>query len=185
MRKIVMLNRVSVDGFYAGSNGEIDWFIHDPEVDKAAHEMMQPDTILFGRLTYQMFENYWPHVAMDPNASKDARATADELNQMTKLVFSKTLQGVSWENARLISGDVTDEVRKLRQGEGADLTIFGSGTVVQQLSNEGLMDEYLIILTPVVLGSGKALFKDAKRMDLKLLEARNFQSGNVLLHYAI
>lgn len=92
MRKVVMLNRVSLDGFFGGPNGEIDWFIHDPEVDKAAHEMMQPDTILFGRVTYQMFEAYWPHVARDKTAPNQARILANELNQMTKVVFSDTLK---------------------------------------------------------------------------------------------
>jgi dihydrofolate reductase len=133
MRKVVMLNRISIDGFFAGSNGEIDWFIHDPEVDQAAHEMMQPDTLLLGRLTYQMFESYWPPVARDPNASAEARATANELNQMAKVVFSN--------------------------------------------------DEYLFVLTPFILGAGKPLLKDVKKPGLKLLETRDFISGNVLLHY--
>ena len=185
MRKIVMLNRVSLDGFFTGLNGEIDWFIHDPEVDKAAHEMMQPDTLLLGRATYQMFESYWPPVATDPNAPKEARIIADELNQMTKVVFSKTLEEVTWENSKLIKGNVSGEVRKLKQGKSADITIFGSGTIVQQLADEGLIDEYLIVVTPVVLGEGRPLFKDVKRFTLKPLETRNFVSGNVLLHYEI
>jgi dihydrofolate reductase len=174
---------MSVDGFYAGPNGEIDWFIHDPGVDKAAHEMMQPDTLLLGRVTYQMFESYWPPVARDPNAPEGARTLADELNQMTKVVFSKTLKEVTWVNSKLFKGNLAEEVRKLKQGEGADITIFGSGTIVQQLANEGLIDEYLITVTPVVLGAGKPLFQDVKKLDLELLEARSFKSGNVVLHY--
>jgi dihydrofolate reductase len=183
MSVIVMLNRVSLDGFFAGPNGEIDWFIHDPEVDKAAHEMMQPDTLLLGRLTYQMFESYWPHVSKDPNAPQGARTTADELNQMTKVVFSKTLREVTWVNTRLVKDDLLGEVKKLKGGAGPDITIFGSGTVVGQLAHEALIDEYLIIVTPVVLGTGKPLFKDVKNMNLALIESRNFNSGNVLLHY--
>ena len=184
MRKIIMLNRVSLDGFFAGANGEIDWFVPDPEVEKAAHEMMQPDTLLLGRVTYQLFESYWPHVAMDPNAPKEALVLANELAQMTKVVFSKTtLKEVTWENSKLVNGDLTEEVKALKLGEGADITIFGSGTVVQQLANEGLIDEYLITLTPVVLGTGKPLFRDVKNINLELLETRNFGTGNVLLHY--
>jgi dihydrofolate reductase len=183
MRKIIMLNRVSIDGFFAGPHGEIDWFLHDPEVDKAAHEMMRPDTLLLGRVTYQMFDSYWPQVAKDPNASQGDRQTASELAQMTKVVFSKTLSEVTWENTRLIKGDVTQAVKKLKQGSGPDITVFGSGSIVQQLANEGLMDGYLVIVTPVVLGAGKPLFKDVKNMNLTLVEARNFKSGNVLLHY--
>jgi dihydrofolate reductase len=178
-----MFNRVSLDGFFAGPNGEIDWFIHDPEVDKATHEMMQPDTLLLGRVTYQMFESYWPHVATEPNAPEGARILAHELNQMTKVVFSKTLEEVTWEHTQLVKGDVTKEVSKLKQGEGPDITIFGSGTIVQQLADEGLIDEYLIAVTPLVLGAGKPLFKDVKQFGLKLLGTRNFKSGNVLLHY--
>jgi dihydrofolate reductase len=185
MKKIVVLNRISVDGFFAGPNGEIDWFLHDPEVDKAAHQMMRPDTLLLGRTTYQLFEGYWPQVAKDPNAPKEALVTANELDQMIKVVFSKTLEGVTWKNSRLIKGNVTDEVRKLKQGDGPDLTIFGSGTIVQQLANEGLIDEYLFTVTPVVLGTGKPMFKGVRNINLKLLETRKFNSGNVLLHYAI
>jgi dihydrofolate reductase len=185
MRKVIMLNRISLDGFFAGPKGEIDWFVHDPEVDKAAHEMMQPDTLLLGKVTYQLFESYWPHVATDPNAPKEARILANELHQMTKVVFSKTLEEVTWENTKLVKGDITKEVKELKQGKGADITIFGSGTIVQQLANEGLIDEYLIVVTPVVLGTGKPLFKDVKKHTLQLLETRDFNSGNVLLHYRI
>ena len=106
MRKIVMLNRVSVDGFFAGPNGEIDWFIPAPEVDKAAHEAMSPDTLLFGRETYQMFESYWPHVADDPHVSKGDRVLARELSQMTKVVFSKTLKKTTWVNTQLTGNDL-------------------------------------------------------------------------------
>jgi dihydrofolate reductase len=95
MRKVIVFNSVSIDGYFAGPNGEVDWFIHDPAVNKAAHEMMNPDTILFGKATYQMFENYWPHVARDSHASEGARIMANELNQMTKVVFSKALKEVT------------------------------------------------------------------------------------------
>jgi dihydrofolate reductase len=192
MRKVIVFNRVSLDGFYAGADGSIDWFVRDPEVDKyvrdpqgdkAAHEMMQPDTVLFGRVTYQQFESYWPTVAKDPGAPKEARSMANDLNQMTKVVFSKTLKEVTWENSRLVKGDVTQEVRKIKQGNGPDIIIFGSGTIIQQLASEGLIDEYLILVTPVILGTGKLMFKDVKKFNLKLLKAKDFKSGNVMLHY--
>jgi dihydrofolate reductase len=178
-----MFNRVSVDGFFAGPNGEIDWFVMDPNVDKALHEMMQPDTILFGRVTYQLFEGHWPKVATDPNAPKEARIIANELNEMTKVVFSKTLKEVTWENSKLVKGNLAKEVRKLKQGNGHDIVTFGSGTIVQQLTAEGLIDEYLFVVTPVILGAGKPLFKDVKKLNLELLETRDFKSGNVLLTY--
>jgi len=187
MRKIVMANWVSIDGFFAGPNGEIDWIVRDPEVDKAWHEIgdMQADTLLSGRLSYQGFESFWPQVAKDPNAPEPMRKLADEMNQLTKVVFSKTMKEVTWENSKLLHGNLIEEVKKLKQGSGASIVIFGSGTIVQQLSNEGLIDEYVLTVTPVVLGTGKPLFKDVKKLDLKLLGTRSFNSGNVLLRYAL
>lgn len=190
MRKIVMINRVSIDGFFAGPNGEIDWFVRDPELDKALHEMshldaVPPDTVLLGRVTYQLFESVWPQIAADPNSPKEARVTADELNQMTKVVFSKTLKEVSWENTKLVKGNVAKEVDRLKQEKGSDILIFGSGTIVQQLTAGGLIDEYLFAVTPVILGAGKSLFTGVKKRDLEFLEARSFKSGNALLHYKI
>lgn len=144
---------------------------------------MNPDTLLAGRVSYQGFENFWPNVAKDPNSSPEMRKIADEMNEMTKIVFSRTLKEVTWENSKLINGNLIEEVQKLKQGKGADMVIFGSGTIVQQLANEGLIDEYLLAVSPVVLGTGKLLFKDVKKHGLELLETRNFDSGNVLLRY--
>ena len=183
MRKIVVFDWVSVDGYYAGPNREIDWVVQDPEIDKAAHERMNPDTLLCGRISYQMFENVWPKVAEDPKAPKGMKKLADEMAQMTKVVFSKTLKEVTWENSKLFHGDLIEEVKKLRRRKGADIAIFGSGTIVQQLANEGLINEYLFAITPVVLGSGRSLFTDVEGLNLALVETKNFKSGNVLLYY--
>ncbi|UKS27805.1 dihydrofolate reductase family protein [Paenibacillus sp. HWE-109] len=185
MRKVIVFNRLSLDGFFTGLNGEIDWFLHDPEVDKAAHEYMHADTLLFGKLTYQMFVSYWPNVATNPNAPEQARALAEELNQMTKVVFSNSLEEATWVNSRLIKDNLVEEVRALKQGDGADITVFGSGTIVQQLVDAGLIDELLIVVTPVVLGTGRGLFDNVGKMNLKLLASRGFGSGNVLLYYGI
>lgn len=185
MRKVIMFNRISTDGFFAGPNGEThEWFIHEPGIDKATHKIMQPDTVLLGRVTYQLFEGYWPKVAADPNAPKDMRKIANELSEMKKLVVSKTLEEVSWENTEVIRGNLVEEVRKLKQGDGQDIVIFGSGTIVQQLTAERLIDEYLIAITPVILGAGKSFFKDVKKLNLKLLKAKDYASGNILLHYS-
>jgi len=184
MRKVIMFNRVSMDGFFAGPNGEShEWFVFDPKVDEAAHEMMQPDTVLFGRVTYQIFENHWRKVENDPKASKEERATAKELKNMNKLVFSRTLKNVNWENAALIKGDLIDEVKKLKQANGPDMVIFGSGSIVQQLTAERLMDEYVFVVTPIILGKGKSLFEEVDKLNLKLLEVKDFKSGNVILHF--
>jgi len=184
MRKIVMFNRVSMDGFFAGPSGEShEWFVQDPNVGEAAHEMMEPDTVLFGRVTFQLFEGHWPKVEADSKAPKEEQATAKELKNINKIVFSKTLKSVNWENSELIKGDLIDEVKKLKQGNGRDMVIFGSGTIVQQLTTRGLIDEYVFVVTPVILGAGKSLFKEVDKLNLKLLETRDFKSGNVILHY--
>jgi dihydrofolate reductase len=180
-----MFNRVSIDGFFAGPHGEShEWFVPDPAVDKASREMVgDADTVLFGRVTYQVFENHWPKAEKDPNASKEEKTVAKELKKMTKIVFSKTLKQVNWENSKLVNGDLVNEARKLRRQDGPAMLIFGSGTIVQQLTAAGLIDEYLFVLTPAILGDGKSLFKDVKKLNLVLLETRDFKSGNVILHY--
>jgi dihydrofolate reductase len=187
-----MINWVSLDGFFAGPNGEIDWVVRDPEVDKALHEPRfdQPEsagsnTMLLGNTTYTMFENSWPQIAKDPNAPEELHKLADEVIGMTKLVFSKTRKEVTWENSKLFRGNLIEEAEKLKQGDGSDIIVFGSGTIVQQLSNASLIDEYYFALAPVVLGEGKSLFQDVKKLNLRLLEARHFKSGNVLLRYGI
>lgn len=192
MRRIVMINWISVDGFFAGPNGEIDWIVQDPEVNKALHEPSsnQPesagsDTMMLGNTTYTMFENSWPQIAKDPNAPEELHKLADEVIGMTKIVFSKTRKEVTWENSKLLRGNLIENVEKLKQQGGSPIIIFGSGTIVQQLSNAGLIDEYLIAVTPVILGKGKPLFQDVKKLNLLLLEARHFKSGNVLLRYGI
>lgn len=185
MRKLIVMNRISLDGFFAGPQGEIDWFIPDPEVDAAVHAMMSPDTLLLGRLTYEMFYGFWPQAAADPAAPEGVRRTAEELRQMHKVVFSGTLPGAAWENTQLVRADPAGAVRALKTGDGPDITLFGSGTIVQQLSRARLVDEYLLILTPLLLGAGQVLFANANQTELELLAARSFASGNVLLHYAV
>ena len=180
-----MFNRTSLDGFFAGPNGNIDWFIPDPEVDRDIHQMMNLDSCLFGRVTYQMFENYWPMVAHDPAAPAGAKTMANELNVMTKIVFSKTLDKLTWENSRLIKANLVEEVKRLKHGAGKDFVIFGSGSIVQQLTCEDLIDEYLILVTPIALGAGKSLFAGVDHSNFKLVEAKSYNSGNVLLHYAL
>jgi len=177
-----MMNTVSIDGFFAGPNGELDWPIRDPEVEKALHGSGAGGTALFGRVTYQLFESVWPRMGADPNAPEEARRTARQLDEMTKVVFSHTLDKVTWVNSQLVKGDLVQEVKKLKQGNGLSMIIFGSGTIVQQLTAAGLIDDYLFIVTPVVLGAGKSMFAGVKR-NLVLVDTKAFSSGNVILHY--
>jgi dihydrofolate reductase len=189
-----MFNWVSIDGFFAGANGEIEWILRDPEVaqavresdtDNAQAESGGSDTMLLGNVTYTMFENSWPQIARDPNAPEELHKMADEVTRMTKVVFSQTRKEATWENSRLFKGNLIEEVEKLKHGEGTPILIFGSGTIVQQLTDPGLIDEFFIAVTPVVLGKGKSLFGDVQKRNLRLLEARQFKSGNVLLRYVV
>ncbi len=183
MRRVVVMNRISIDGFFAGPDGEIDWFVPDPDVDRALHGGARADTVLLGRFTYQMFASYWPDVLHDPRAPEGARMMARELNEMTKVVFSTSLPDVTWENSKLLRTDLVLEVSKLKQAAGSDIIIFGSGTLVQQLAPARLIEDYFLIVTPVVLGRGKPLFADLNRLNLTLADVQVFNSGNVLLHY--
>ncbi len=184
MRKIIVFDNISVDGFFAGPNGELhEWAVQDFEVSRAAQKGSNVDAALFGRVTYQMFESFWPKVPEDPDAPEDMKKMAESLRKMDKVVFSKTLKAVSWENARLARRDAVEEARSMKQGEGKDIIIFGSGTIVHQLAGAGLIDEYMLVVSPVVLGAGKPLFKSPVK--LKLLSSRSFRSGIVLLRYGV
>jgi dihydrofolate reductase len=188
MRKITVFNHVTVDGFFAGPNGEIDWFKvieKDDEWDKYTHEQSSKsgNTLIFGRTTYEMMKNYWPI----PDAIKNDPGMARVVNNSQKMVFSKTLQnveeGVNWKNIQLFHEIKPEEIIRLKEQKGEDFTILGSGSIVQQFSNLGLIDEYQLVIVPVILGVGKSLFKDVKKMNMKLLGSRAFKNGIVLLHY--
>ena len=188
MRKINIFIHVTVDGFFAGPHGEIDWFKvieKDDEWDKYTHEQSSRsgNTLIFGHTTYKMMKSYWP----TPDAIKNDPGMARVVNNSQKIVFSKTLQNVedkpNWKNIRIFHELKPEEIIKLKKQEGEDFTILGSGTIVQQFTNLGLIDEYQLVVVPVILGAGKALFKDVKKMNLKLLEAKTFKNGIVLLKY--
>ena len=189
MRKVIMLNRMSIDGYFASlneANFGMDWFIHDPEIDKVAHEMTgKTDTLILGSKTYRGFEQSWTPLLKDPNAPKELKAVAEELTQLNKMVFSKSLKESDWQNTKIFDGDIIKEVRKLKQLKGENILIMGSGTIVQQLANEALIDEYMFIVTPVVAGEGKSLFHQVKQFGLTLKSVTSFDSGNVLIKYEL
>jgi dihydrofolate reductase len=177
MRKLIVSNMMSLDGFFEGPNKELDWHVADEEFFTYARDMLRAvDTILFGRVTYQLMANYWP------SAPKDE--IAEKMNALPKVVFSRTLQKVDWNDSKLVRGDLTDEVRKLKQSQGGNMVILGSASIASPLLEVGLIDEYRVILNPILLGSGKPLFAGIeKRISLKLLSTKGFASGVVLLNY--
>lgn len=184
MRKIIVFNLISLDGYFAGPDGNIDWHQVDNEFNKFAVEQTSSfGTIIFGRVTYDMFEEFWPKALKDPKTSKDDRKIAQIIDDIDKIVFSKTRKNVTWKNSKLFKRIDPKEIKKLKQQKGSDMVIFGSGTIVQAMTNLGLVDEYRLMLNPVILGKGKSMFKDVKKLDLKLFKTKVFKNGNVLLYY--
>ena len=182
MRKLFLFNMVTLDGFFEGPNQDISWHHTDEEFnDFAINQLQEVDTLLFGRVTYEIMASYWP---TEPAKESDP-VVAGLMNSLPKIVFSRTLNQVEWENSRLVKEDVIEEVFKLKQEPGKDITIFGSSNLAVTLAEHGLIDEYRIIVNPVFLGNGTTLLKGLnKQLNLKLLKARTFNSGNVLLYYA-
>ncbi len=190
MRKLIVTMWVTLDGFIAGPNGEMDWIGEhfDPEVmGKYEDDLVSAaDVLVLGRVTYQSFAGSWPRVPDNPNASQGEIDYARKLNAMRKIVFSKTLDSVEWNNSTLVREIVPAEITKLKQESGKDMVIYGSASIVQALTNLGLIDEYQLLVYPVVLGGGKSLFKDINhKVNLKLTETKTHTSGIVLLTYQL
>ena len=181
MRKLSVFNFLTLDGYCAGKDGDITWHNVDKEFQEYAEKNSNSgNTLLFGRVTYELMASYWP----SPDALKNDPIVAHGMNTSTKIVFSRTLDKADWANTRLVKDNMLGEVRNLKLQNGKDLTILGSGTIVAQLAQAGLIDEYQIMLNPVALGKGKTMFEGiANRLTLKLLETHSFRNGNVLLHY--
>ncbi len=196
MRRIVVFDRVTADGYFAGSDGNLGWVVPEEELDRsAADDLGGSDTILFGRRTYEMFESFWPHVASDspdapdPHAagrlSPEMRAMGIWINEATKIVFSRTRKDVTWRNSRIVPELDPREVEALKAQPGKDIMVFGSGSVVSKLTEHALVDEYRFVVGPILLGSGRSLVSGVPRsLRLDLLEARAYPSGNVMLRYA-
>jgi len=185
MRKVILSNLVTLDGFFAGPNGELDWHIVDGEIKEYAIDLLSKvDALLFGRVTYQLMADYWPAAATNPSTPKSDLEIADKMNNLPKIVFSKTLQEVKWNNSRLAKDNIAEEISKMKQQPGKDMVIFGSGSIVSTLMQHGLIDEYRIIVNPIVLGNGNPLFKGINdKHNLKLLKTKVLGSGVVILYY--
>jgi dihydrofolate reductase len=183
MRKLIVFNSVTADGYFTDKNNDMSWAHRqgDPEWnDFVAENAKSGGELVFGRVTYQMMENFWP----TPTAAQQFPDVARGMNELPKVVFSKTLDKASWNNTRLIKGDPANEVRKLKDESGDQLVVMGSGMIVSQLTQAGLVDEYQMVLNPLVLGEGRTMFEGVKnKVPLKLTDTRTFKNGNVLLKY--
>jgi dihydrofolate reductase len=184
MRRLIVFNNVTVDGYFAAANGEMQWAHRNAQDEEynafVAGNANGDGQLLFGRITYQMMASFWP----TPMAMEQLPAIAKGMNGMPKVVFSRTLKEATWNNTKLVKGDVVEEVRKMKKEVGPDLAILGSGSIVAQLANVGLIDEYQVMVNPVILGGGRTMFDGmTKKLNLKLAKTRAFRNGNVLLNY--
>jgi dihydrofolate reductase len=181
MSRVIFQMMVTVDGYFEGPKREIDWHNVDEEFNQYAINLLDSvDMLLFGRVTYQLMASYWPTAA----ALKDDPVVAAKMNSLSKIVCSRTLVRAEWNNTRLIRENVEEGVKRLKRQPGKDIAIFGSSDLSVTLIRAGLIDEYRIHVNPIVLGSGKPLFQGiGDRLRLKLLDWKQFSSGNVLLCY--
>lgn len=179
MRKLFTFNMTSADGFFEGPNHDINWHNVDEEFnDFAVEQTSTIGMLLFGRVTYQLMESYWP----TPAAIADDPEVAALMNSLPKVVVSKTLSSADWENSTLIKDHAREEIRKLKQQPGKDLAIFGSANLISTIMD--VIDEHRVLVNPILLRQGTPLFKpEGEPLKLGLVNIRRFNSGNILLTY--
>ncbi|HTL34527.1 MAG TPA: dihydrofolate reductase family protein [Kofleriaceae bacterium] len=183
MRKVSVFNSVSLDGYFTDARGDMSWAhknANDPEWQRFTNDNAAGGgTLLFGRKTYEMMKSFWP----TPQAKQQMPKVAEVMTTSEKIVFSKTLKDPGWQNVKVISDDLVSTIVKLKASDGSPMVIMGSGTLITQLAKAGLVDEFQIIVVPVVLGSGRTMFEGNEQTWLKLVSTRKFNNGNTLLHY--
>ena len=185
MRKLIFFMHTSLDGFVAGLNGEMDWITFDDAMFDFVGTMTdQADTALYGRVTYQMMESYWPTAGEKPNASKHDIEHSIWYNKVSKVVLSRTIKEKEQKNTRVISENISENINKIKQQDGKNILIFGSPSASNTLLNKGLVDEFWIFVNPILLGQGIPLFKDiTDSVRLSLIETKTFDKGVIALHY--
>jgi len=191
MRKVILAMQMTLDGFSTGPNGEMDWLppFNNEELWRDLHEEMwnnlrTTDTLLLGRVTYQIWEKYWPAAATNPASTMNDKEFSRYAEETQKIVFSNTLEKAEWKNTRLVKENIAEEILKMKQQPGKNMVVAGGAGIAQTFAKLGLIDEYNIVVHPVLLGKGKPLFKDLNdRIKLKLLGTKTFNSGAVGLRY--
>lgn len=183
MRRIILDSIISLDGYYTSLTNEIDWFEFDREEIEWSKEILRrADTMLYGRITYQDFSEFWPNAVPSPDGFDSE--IIRQLNEHMKIVFSSSLTEVAWKPAQIVREDPAAAIRKLKGGRGKDMVVVGSGTLVSTLIRNDLVDEYRIRIRPIILGAGRSFFRDdLKRHSLRLISASAFHNGVVALHY--
>jgi len=184
MRKLLVFNQVSLDGYIADSSGDMSWaHKDDPEWrEYVANNASGDSHMLFGRVTYEHMASFWP----TPQAMHMMPIVAKRMNEATKVVFSRTLERATWQNTRLVKTDLAGTVRDLKSQPGPALLLMGSGSIVSQLAQAGLVDDYQVVVNPIVLGGGKSMFAGVTQsFGLRLNDTRRFTNGNVVLSYSL
>jgi dihydrofolate reductase len=182
MRKLMVFNSMSLDGFIADGKGDMSWAHKQDEEWNSfvAGNASGEGVLVFGRKTYDMMAGYWP----TPMAAQNSPVVAKRMNELQKIVFSRTMERASWQNTTLAEGELAVEMKRLKEQPGAGLVILGSASIVAQLSDARLIDEYQVALSPILLGGGKSMFAGLReKLPLKLVRSRSFQNGNVFLTY--
>ncbi len=186
MRKIVLFLHQSLDGYCATVDGGLDWIPYNEHLEKYAEAIVQTvGSPLYGRVTYELMQSYWPALLHDASASKHDKEHAEWYDQAEKIVFSTTLINEE-RNTRVISTNVEEEVKKLKEADGKDLVIFGSPTLARSLMEMGLIDEFQFTVSPVILGKGMTFMRSIeKRANLELIRSEQIKGGVVALHYKV
>ena len=187
MRKVKLQMQLSLDGFVSGPNGEMDWmeWNWDDEIKNYVTELTDSaDTLLMGKVLYQGMSTHWPAIAAKADSEKGDIEFADKMNNTPKIVFSKSLGKADWSHTALLDGEIETEIARLKQSPGMDLLIYGGADLVSSFVRSDLIDEYHLFINPAAIGNGKSIFKKREnRLKLKLLKARSFPCGIVVLCY--
>lgn len=190
MRKIISFMHISLDGFVAGPNGEMNWIKVDQEIfDHVGKRISETDTALYGRVTYQMMENYWPTAADKPNATKHDIEHSTWYSKSHKVVLSKTMNATCLTNTKIISDNLPDQINELKKSHNSnnkDILLFGSPTATHSLMEQNLIDGYWLFVNPIILGKGIPLFANVKdKIKLNMVTTRPFSCGVTELNYAV
>lgn len=185
MRNLIFIMHTSLDGFVSGPNGEMNWIrLDDAMFDFIATMTDKADTALYGRITYEMMESYWPKAGEQPNATKHDKEHSAWYNNVSKIVLSKTLNETGLVNTKVIGDRLTDRIKEIKNQQGENILVFGSRAALHSLLGLGLIDEFWLFVNPILLGHGKPLFKGTNEtIKLKLADSKTFTSGVLALHY--
>jgi dihydrofolate reductase len=185
VRHVILMEHISLDGYLAGPEGEMDWINVDDDVWDYVHPVIDgADVVVWGRVTYQMMEGYWPTAPDKPDATRHDIHHGRWLRDATKIVFSNSLTELTWPKTKVLKGDPGDAVASLKRERGKDILLIGSASLAHSFIRLGLIDQYRLTVNPVLLRGGTPLFpSEGGKADLKLVDVKALASGVVALHY--